>query len=90
MRHFVSIIAISICIVIMSCSSKETAASVAQKWCDLNGKVYRAEESNKNDARRALEEYEIKMRTKYNTDEVFMKEVNREIEKCEDASEGRR
>lgn len=74
-----------------ACSGKtETAASVAQEWCELNGKVARA---NTDDERRAAEarreEYEKKIEEKYKGNEAFRKEVEEEVEKCEDASEGR-
>jgi hypothetical protein len=75
----------------VSCSSeKKSAASVAKEWCDLNGKVAKAE----SDAARATAEanrkkFENEMEEKYKNDEAFLKEVGAEIEKCEDASEGR-
>jgi hypothetical protein len=77
-------------IFIISCSSKkESASSIAQKWCDLNGKVYKAEGEAKDKAKKELNEYENKMEAKYKNDEAFMKEIERETEKCEAASEGR-
>jgi hypothetical protein len=36
---------------LISCSSKaDTPESIAEKWCDLNGKVYRAAEGAEKDA----------------------------------------
>ena len=85
-----SIFVISLCIVLISCSSKkDTPASVAQKWCDLNGKAYRAEGAAKEAAEKARDEYESKMEAKYKNDEAFMREMGKEVEKCEDASEGK-
>ena len=75
----------------VSCSGeKKSAASIAQEWCDLNGKVAKAE----SDAARATAEanrkkFEDEMEEKYKNDDAFLKEVGAEIEKCEDASEGR-
>ena len=74
-----------------ACSSKETASSIAQKWCDLNGKVFKAEEGPaKETAKAARKDFEKKMEEKYKDDKVFMDEVGKEVEKCEDASEGRK
>ena len=73
-----------------ACSGKETAKSVAQKWCDLNGKVFKASDGAEKDAAKAaLNKFENEMEAKYKGDEAFMKEVENEAEKCEDASEGR-
>lgn len=80
----------AICIFFASCSSKETASSVAQKWCDLNGKVFKAEEGPaKEAATTAREDFEKKMQEKYKDDKEFMDAVGKEVEKCEDASEGK-
>lgn len=74
----------------IGCSSKkESAASIAQKWCDLNGKVYKAEGDKKEAAKKELNDYENKMEAKYKNDEAFMKEIEKETKKCEAASEGR-
>jgi len=83
--------ALLLCIVIISCGSKkETAASIAQKWCDLNAKVYKAtDESAKEAAEMVRKKFEEDMKVKYEKDEAFMNEVGKEVEKCEDASEGR-
>ena len=80
-----------LCIAFLSCGSKkESAASVAQKWCDLNGKEYKAAEGAEKDAaKKKRKEFEENMKEKYNKDEAFMNEIGKEIEKCEDASEGR-
>ena len=71
-------------------SSKETPKSIAQTWCDLNGKVYRAAEGEeKEKAKKDRKDYEQKMQEKYGKDENFMKEIGVEVEKCEAASEGK-
>lgn len=78
-------------ILLASCSDKkQSASSVAQQWCDLNGKVYRADESSKESAKAALKKFEDDIEAKYKNDKAFMDEVGKEVEKCEDASEGRK
>ena len=75
----------------VSCSgNKKSAASIAQEWCDLNGKVAKAEtDAARASAEADLKKFEDEMGEKYKNDEAFLKEVGNEIEKCEDASEGR-
>ena len=69
----------------------ETAASLAAQWCELNGKVYRATEGpEKEKAAQALKEFERLTEEKYKDNDAFMKELEREVEKCEAASEGRK
>ena len=71
-------------------SKKESAAAVAQKWCDLNGKAHKAAEgAEKEAAEQTLKKFEDEMETKYKDNETFLKEVEKEVNKCEDASEGR-
>ena len=78
------------CSLLFACGGgKDSAASIAKKWCDLNGKVAKAEGDAKEAARKALNDYENEMEAKYKNDEAFMKEIEREAEKCEAASEGR-
>lgn len=90
-RNTLAVIILSAGILFFSCGSKkETAASVAQQWCDLNAKVYQAEGAAKEAAEKAREQFEKKMDEKYKGDEAFMKEIQKEVEKCEDASEGRK
>lgn len=77
-------------LLLAACSGKETAKSIARKWCDLNAKVNKAaNETAKEAALAALGQYEDKIEKKYKDNEAFMKEVEAEVEKCEDASEGR-
>jgi hypothetical protein len=40
-------------------------------------------------AKAALKTYESELQKKYEKDEAFMKEIGKEVEKCEDASEGK-
>ena len=70
--------------------AKETPASIAQAWCDLNGKYTRAPEGAEKDAaKEARKKFEEDMEAKYKKDDAFMKEIEKEVEKCEDASEGK-
>lgn len=80
------------CFFLIACGGKkETAASVAQKWCDLNGKAHKAAEGpEKEAAETALDKFEKEMEEKYKDKKDFMAEVEKEVEKCEDASEGRK
>lgn len=86
---FASVLLLSV--VMISCGSKkESAASIAQKWCDLNAKVYKAtDESAKEAAEMVRKKFEDDMEAKYKGDEAFTKELQKEVEKCEAASEGR-
>lgn len=69
---------------------KETAVSIAKQWCDLNGKVAKAaDDAAKEAAKTAREKFEKEMQEKYKDNQAFLDEVGKEIEKCEDASEGR-
>ena len=84
-------VAILLCITILSCGSKkETAASIAQKWCDLNAKAYKATDGPaKEAAEMARKKFENEMEAKHKGDEAFRKELEKEVNKCEAASEGR-
>lgn len=82
----------TLCIIILSCSGKkETAASIAQKWCDLNAKVHKAADGGPEyeTAKAARKKFEKEMEAKYKDNKAFMDEIGKEVEKCEDASEGR-
>ncbi len=78
-------------IVFIACSSKkETAASIAQEWCNLNEKVYKASDGAEKDAAKMVrKKFENSIEEKYKDNKEFMDEVGKEVEKCEDASEGR-
>ena len=84
-------VTILLCIVFIACGSKkETAASIAQKWCDLNGKVQKAEDvRTKESAGAVRNKFEREMEEKYKSDTTFLKEVAQEVNKCEAASEER-
>ena len=70
---------------------KQSAASIAQEWCNLNGKAYKAPDGpEKETAEAAVKKFEKDMEAKYKDNEAFMKEIENEVEKCEDASEGRK
>ena len=79
------------CLSFVACGGgKETASSIAKKWCNLNGKVHKAADgSEKEAAKTSLSQFENEMEARYKEDGVFMKEVEKEVEKCEGASEGR-
>lgn len=82
--------AFAVALLLASCGGKkETAASIAQKWCDLNGKAHKAEGAAKEAAEAALNKYENEMEEKYKDNKAFLKEIENEAEKCEDASEGK-
>jgi ribosomal protein S17E len=54
----------------------------------LNGKAAKAAEGpEKEAAEAALEKYENELEAKYKDNDAFIKEVQQEAEKCEDASE---
>ena len=76
---------------LISCGSKaDTPESIAEKWCDLNGKEFRAAEGAEKDAaREARKKFENDMEEKYKTDTAFMKKVGRAVEACEGKSEGK-
>src|SRR5687768_3681633 len=68
----------------------ESATAIANAWCDLNAKVFRATtEEEKATMKKALEAYEKLLEDKFGNNEALMKEIEAEVEKCEDASEGR-
>lgn len=53
--RFSSLIIGIIALILTACSGKETAKSAAQKWCDLNGKVFKAtDDAEKNAAKPPL------------------------------------
>lgn len=88
-RTFYAFITLAFIAVFTACGGKQSASSIAQKWCDLNGKAFKAEGEAKAAAEAARDMYEKEMKEKYGKDKDFMDEIDKEIEKCEDASEGR-
>lgn len=91
MKKKISVLLLIPVLLLAACGGgkKESAASIAQKWCDLNAKAHKAEGEAKEAAKKAVDQFENEMEAKYKNDEAFLKEVEREAEKCEDASEGR-
>ena len=91
-QKLIPVIALFFCMALIACGGKkESASSIAQEWCDLNAKVYKAAEGpEKEAATAARKEFEKKMEEKYKDKKDFMEEVGKEVEKCEDASEGRK
>lgn len=91
-QKLTTVTALLFCLAMISCGGKkESAASVAQKWCDLNAKAYKAADGpEKEAAEAAREKFEQEMEAKYKDNKEFMAEVEKEAEKCEDASEGRK
>ena len=90
-KNILKSVAALLCLVLLACGSKkETAASIAQKWCDLNGKVQKAADGMaKETAETVRNKFENEMEAKYKGDTAFMKEVEKEVNKCEAASESR-
>ena len=89
-RTFFGFIALSAILIACSGGGKETAESIAKKWCDLNSKVAKAETPEaKEAAEQKRDEYEKSMEAKYKDDEEMKKNVEAEVEKCEAASEGK-
>ena len=92
MQKFISKLpVIALCLLLISCgSSKDTPASIANKWCELNSKAFKAAEGPEKDAAQTiLKQFENEMEAKYKDDAAFMKQIESEVEKCEDASEGK-
>jgi hypothetical protein len=86
----ISVIFLSLSFIACSGGGKKSASSIAKEWCDLNGKAHKAADGpEKETAKAALDKFETDMEAKYKGDEAFMKEIENEVEKCEDASEGK-
>ena len=80
---------IIICLSFIACrETKDSPSSITQKWCDLNGKAYKATKGpDKEAAVASLNQFENEMEARYKDDETFMKQVESEAEKCEGDSE---
>ena len=91
-KKLVISVALFLSLSVISCSGKkDSASSVAQKWCDLNAKAYKAADGpEKEAAESARKKFEDEMEAKYKDNKAFMDEIGKEVEKCEDASEGRK
>jgi len=90
-KNLLLLSAIVLSLSLVSCGDgKKSAKAVAQEWCELNGKVAKAAAGpDREAARTARKEWEEKMEAKYKGDDAFQKELEKEAEKCEAASEGR-
>jgi hypothetical protein len=81
------------CFILLACGSggKQTPESIAKEWCELNAMVHKADDGGSDyaKAKEALDKYEKDIETKYGKDPAFMDKVEKEVEKCEDESEGR-
>ncbi|MFT3677588.1 MAG: hypothetical protein QM781_16985 [Chitinophagaceae bacterium] len=84
-------IVLIVTVLLFSCSDKkETADSIAAKWCELNGQVTKATgEAEKGKAMTARTEFEKSMEEKYKKDTAMMEAIFRAVEACEAASEGK-
>ena len=91
-RKLIIPVTAAICFAFAACGGgKQTPESIAKKWCELNAKLHQADDGGPGyqKAKTALNDYENKIDDKYGKDAAFMDKVDEEIEKCEDASEGR-
>lgn len=84
-------IVLTIATVLFACSAKkETAESIATKWCELNGQVSKATgDAEKAKALTTRTEFEKSMEEKYRKDTAMMEAIFRAVEACEAASEGK-
>jgi hypothetical protein len=89
-NHFLQLL-IVLCFTVAACGGgKKSAASLAQEWCKLNGKVAKAADgAEKEAAKAAIDKWENELQVKYKDDKAFRQEVEKEAEKCEAASEGK-
>lgn len=88
-----SFLLLTFCSGLIFCScggGEDTPESIAKKWCELNAKVHNAgSDDEKEKAKSEREKFENDIEAKHKGDDAFMKKVEEEVEKCEDASEGR-
>lgn len=78
-------------VILYACSSgKATPESIAQQWCDLNGKVNKAADGPaKEAAKTAREKFETEIETKYKADTAMMNKIKTAVESCAEQSAGR-
>lgn len=78
-------------VLLASCGDKkQSPESIAQQWCDLNSKVYKAAEGpDKEVATEARKIFEKEIETKYKDNKAMRDDIMKAVEACEDASEGR-
>ena len=92
-KNFAALLAFafSFTLLLTACGDKkESASSIARQWCDLNEKVYKADDASKASAEADRRKFEDDMNAKYKDNKAFLEEIGQEVEKCEDASEGRK
>lgn len=76
--------------ILTSCGSKETPESIAQQWCDLNGKVFKAADGpDKEKAKEERKKYENTIEEKYSKDKDMTDKIKKAAEACEGKSEGK-
>ncbi|MGN6292535.1 MAG: hypothetical protein ACTHMV_07295 [Chitinophagaceae bacterium] len=88
--QYITLLAVAV-IILMGCGAKkETAETIAAKWCSLNADVTKAAEGEaQQKARQARSDFENAMETKYKEDTAMMRAIFKAVEACEGASEGR-
>ncbi len=86
-----SVLTLILTVLLFSCGDKkETPASIAAKWCELNAQVTKAaEEVEKTKALTVRKEFESRMETKYKEDTAMMQAIFQAVETCETTSEGK-
>ena len=90
-RNYNIFAAIMLSIFFIACGSKsDSPEAIAKEWCELNGKTHNAPEgAEKEAARQKQKDFEKSIADKHKDDKAFMDEVEKEVNKCEAASEGR-
>lgn len=88
-KNYVKLAFILSAFLFSSCGGgKDTAISIAKKWCDLNEKAYKMEDGPAREAAIAeRKKFEKETEEKYKGDKAFMDEIKKEAEKCEEESE---
>jgi hypothetical protein len=90
-KNVVTISVLALGLFFASCNADDNPAGIAKKWCDLNGKVARADNpAAKEKAEENRKKYEQSIEEKYKGDTTMMRKIGEEVEKCEDESEGRK
>lgn len=90
MKKILLLPVIAVCLFFVACNNSDSPKSIAQKWCDLNAKVAKADNAEAREkALKERKEYEDKIEKKYKNDTAMSRKVNDEVEKCEGASEGK-
>ena len=91
MKKQILLLAVIFCLGLAACNNSDSPSAIAKEWCELNGKVAKADTpEEKAKAEEKRREYENKMDEKYKNDTAMQRKIAMEVEKCEDASEGRK